>query len=32
MEVGNFFNDGIEGMVMDDSGILYLVLEKDKVG
>ncbi len=32
MEVGNFPNDGIEGMAMDDSGTLYLALEKDKAG
>jgi len=31
-EVGNFPNDGIEGMAMDDKGTLYLGLEKDKAG
>lgn len=31
-EVGNFPNDGIEGLTMDDSGLLYLGLEKDKAG
>lgn len=31
-EVGNFPNDGIEGLTMDDNGLLYLGLEKDKAG
>jgi hypothetical protein len=32
MAVGNFPNDGIEGMVMAEDGTLYLALEKDKAG
>lgn len=32
MEVGNFPNDGIEGLTMADDGTLYLGLEKDKAG
>lgn len=32
MAVGNFPNDGIEGMVMAQDGTLYLALEKDKAG
>ena len=32
MEVGNFPNDGIEGLAMSGDGTLYLALEKDKVG
>lgn len=31
-EVGNFPNDGIEGMAMAKDGTLYLGLEKDKAG
>ncbi|MDY6977499.1 MAG: hypothetical protein SVW51_15060 [Pseudomonadota bacterium] len=31
-EVGNFPNDGIEGLTMADDGTLYLALEKDKAG
>ncbi|AMJ76520.1 MULTISPECIES: hypothetical protein [Alteromonas] len=31
-EVGNFPNDGIEGMAMSKDGTLYLGLEKDKAG
>jgi len=31
-EVGNFPNDGIEGMAMAKNGTLYLGLEKDKAG
>ncbi|MBQ4831060.1 hypothetical protein J8L84_17425 [Alteromonas sp. MMG017] len=31
-EVGNFPNDGIEGMAMAEDGTLYLGLEKDKAG
>lgn len=30
--VGNFPNDGIEGLTMDDNGTLYLGLEKDIAG
>ncbi|QDG36134.1 hypothetical protein FJN13_15525 [Alteromonas mediterranea] len=32
LEVGNFPNDGIEGLAMADDGTLYLGLEKDKAG
>lgn len=32
LEVGNFPNDGIEGLTMDKDGTLYLGLEKDKAG
>lgn len=32
LEVGNFPNDGIEGLTMDVDGTLYLGLEKDKAG
>ena len=31
-EVGNFPNDGIEGLTMAEDGTLYLALEKDKAG
>lgn len=31
-QVGNFPNDGIEGLTMADDGTLYLALEKDKAG
>jgi len=31
-EVGNFPNDGIEGLTMDSDGTLYIGLEKDKAG
>ena len=32
LEVGNFPNDGIEGLAMASDGTLYLGLEKDKLG